>query len=83
VLSAHGSSGHNQWPYGGVVSNFINYGATALLIMQDLPLHNMEATQAEAAATSQPTWRKSNGLNDADRTTNYASGTAYAYTPTF
>ena len=83
VLSAHGSSGHNQWPYGGVVSSFINYGATALLIMQDLPLHNMEATQAEAAATSQPAWRKINGLNDADRTTNYASGAAYAYTPTF
>ena len=83
VLSAHGSSGHNQWPYGGVVSSFINYGATALLIMQDLPLHNMEATQAEAAATSQPTWRKINGLNDTDRTTNYASGAAYAYTPTF
>lgn len=83
VLSAHGASGHNQWPYGGVVSSFINYGATALLMLQDFPLHNMEATQAEAAAMPQPTWRKNKALNDAERTTNYASRAAYAYTPVF
>jgi len=43
----------------------------------------MEATQAEAAVTPQPTWRKNKELNDADRTTNYTSGAAYAYTPAF
>lgn len=60
VMSAHGASGHNQWPFGGVVSSFINYGATALLMLQDLPLHHIEATQAEMA-TPQPTWRNING----------------------
>ena len=53
VLSAHGASGHNQWPFGGVVSSFINYGATTLLMLQDLPLHHIEAT-------TQPTWRHIN-----------------------
>jgi len=37
ALSAHGYSGNHQWPYGGMVNNFIMYGQVSLLIVQDLP----------------------------------------------
>ncbi|MBI5935133.1 MAG: universal stress protein [Chloroflexi bacterium] len=37
ALSAHGYSGNHQWPYGSMVNNFITYGKTPLLIVQDLP----------------------------------------------
>jgi nucleotide-binding universal stress UspA family protein len=37
ALSAHGYSGNHQWPYGSIVNNFIMYGKTPLLIVQDLP----------------------------------------------
>jgi nucleotide-binding universal stress UspA family protein len=37
ALSAHGYSGNQQWPYGGMVNNFILYGRVPLLIVQDLP----------------------------------------------
>ena len=37
VLSAHGHSCHSQWPYSALVNSFITYGATSLLILQDLP----------------------------------------------
>ena len=37
ALSAHGYSGNHQWPYGSMVNNFISYGRTSLLIVQDLP----------------------------------------------
>jgi nucleotide-binding universal stress UspA family protein len=38
AFSAHGYSGNLQWPYGSTVYNFIMYGKTSLLIVQDLPL---------------------------------------------
>jgi nucleotide-binding universal stress UspA family protein len=38
VLSAHGYSGNNQWPYGSIVNNFVIYGKVPLLIVQDLPV---------------------------------------------
>lgn len=38
ALSAHGYSGNHQWPYGSMVNNFILYGNTSLLIVQDLPV---------------------------------------------
>lgn len=38
ALCAHGYSGNHQWPYGGMANNFIMYGATPLLIVQDLPV---------------------------------------------
>ncbi len=38
ALSAHGYSGNHQWPYGSTVYNFILYGRTSLLIVQDLPI---------------------------------------------
>ncbi len=37
ILNAHGYSGNNQWPYGSMVHNFILYGKTPLLVVQDLP----------------------------------------------
>ena len=37
ALSAHGYSGIHEWPYGGMVNNFILYGKVSLLIVQDLP----------------------------------------------
>ena len=52
VLSAHGYSGNNQWPYGSMVNNFILYGKVPLLIVQDLPVreeasHQMHMTVRE------------------------------------
>jgi nucleotide-binding universal stress UspA family protein len=38
ALCAHGYSGNHQWPYGSTVHNFILYGTTSLLIVQDLPI---------------------------------------------
>ena len=38
ALGAHGYSGNHQWPYGSTVNNFILYGRTSLLIVQDLPI---------------------------------------------
>ena len=35
VLSAHGYTGLTNWPYGSVVTNFIAYGTTPVLIVQD------------------------------------------------
>jgi nucleotide-binding universal stress UspA family protein len=50
VLSAHGYSGGIRWPYGSVALNFIAYGTTPLLIVQDLSQDELENTQAEMAA---------------------------------
>jgi nucleotide-binding universal stress UspA family protein len=50
VLNAHGYSGEAVWPYGSVALNFIAYGTTPLLIMQDIPREEMEETAAEKAA---------------------------------
>ena len=36
LLAAHGYSGEVQWPYGSVALNFIAYGTTPLLIIQDV-----------------------------------------------
>jgi len=46
LLSAHGYSAREKWPYGAVALNFIAYGATPLLILQDLPEEEMEVTEA-------------------------------------
>ncbi len=50
ILSAHGHSGEAQWPYGSIALNFIVYGTTPLLIVQDLPPDQMRGTRAEIAA---------------------------------
>jgi nucleotide-binding universal stress UspA family protein len=43
VLSAHGYSGYNQWPYGSMVNNFVLYSKVPLLIVQDLPAKDESA----------------------------------------
>jgi nucleotide-binding universal stress UspA family protein len=37
ALSAHGYSGNHQWPYGSMANNFMLYGKSHLMIIQDLP----------------------------------------------
>lgn len=50
IVSAHGYAGKRKWPYGSVATSFITYGATPLLIIQDLPPAELEPTEAEIAA---------------------------------
>lgn len=50
VLSAHGYSGGTRWPYGSMVVNFIGYGTTPLLIVQDLSPDEIERTKVEMLA---------------------------------
>ncbi len=57
VLSAHGASGVSKWPYGSLATNFIAYGTTPLLIIQDLRADNLKPTAAELAAEMHiPRW---------------------------
>jgi nucleotide-binding universal stress UspA family protein len=50
LLTAHGYSAMTRWPYGSVVSSFLAYGTSPLLIVQDLPQDKIEPTWAEVAA---------------------------------
>lgn len=50
VLSAHGYSGETKWPFGSVTGSLIEYGATPLLMAQDLAPQEVELTEAEKAA---------------------------------
>jgi nucleotide-binding universal stress UspA family protein len=50
ILCAHGYSGETKWPYGSMVVNFISYGTTPLLIVQDLLPDEVERTKAEMSA---------------------------------
>ena len=62
VLSAHGHSCHSQWPYSALVNSFITYGATSLLILQDLPSNETRRGMVEHVAEdlTMPT-RRANG----------------------
>jgi nucleotide-binding universal stress UspA family protein len=51
LLAAHGYSGEVRWPYGSVALNFIAYGTTPLLIVQDISDEERELTAAEKAAS--------------------------------
>ncbi len=50
LMSAHGFSGSTRWPYGSLVLNFIAYGSTPLLIVQDMQPDQLQPTRAEIAA---------------------------------
>ncbi len=50
IFSAHGYSGNGKRRYGSVVTSFITYGSTPMLIVQDVPRHEFKKTQAEVAA---------------------------------
>ena len=49
ALSAHGYTSTSRWPYGSMALNFIAYGTTPLLVMQDMSSEELEQTQAEMA----------------------------------
>jgi nucleotide-binding universal stress UspA family protein len=51
VLSAHGYSGGTRFLYGGVVMSFIIYGSTPVLIVQDVPVDEIQPNPAEIRAT--------------------------------
>lgn len=50
ALSAHGYTSTPRWPYGSMALNFIAYGTTPLLVMQDMSSEELKQTQAELAA---------------------------------
>lgn len=50
LLSAHGYSGENRWPYGKIALNFISYGTTPLVIIQDLSNDEITKSIAERYA---------------------------------
>lgn len=50
VLGAHGYSGNPKRPYGSVALNFIVYGTTSLLIVQDISHDEARKTVAEIIA---------------------------------
>lgn len=55
VISAHGYSGSVQRPYGSLALNFISYGTTPLLIVQDMPnSYTVLPTPAELASREYP-----------------------------
>jgi nucleotide-binding universal stress UspA family protein len=55
VMSAHGYSGSAHRPYGSLALNFIAYGTTPLLIIQDMPnSYNVLPTPAELASREYP-----------------------------
>ncbi len=50
ILSAHGYSATTKWPYGSLVINFVGYGTTPLLIVQDLLPDEVQRSRAEIIA---------------------------------
>lgn len=50
VVNAHGHSGNLNRPYGSMSLNFIAYGTTPLLVVQDLSRDKVQKTAAEIAA---------------------------------
>jgi len=50
ALSAHGYTSTTRWLYGSMALNFIAYGTTPLLVVQDMTPEELKQTQAEMAA---------------------------------
>ncbi len=50
ILSAHGYTGEQRWPYGDVATNFIGYSSTPLLLVQDAPRERDRRTQVMVTA---------------------------------
>ncbi|MCB0061242.1 MAG: universal stress protein [Caldilineaceae bacterium] len=70
LLSAHGASGDGQWPFGSIVSSFVNFGMTPLLIMQDMPGRLSEPMYVEriSRSTQMQRSRTAGGENVPDET---------------
>ncbi len=50
IVSAHGYTGSQRWPFGSEVVNLIAYGTKPLLVVQDLPKESIQPSPAEIAA---------------------------------
>jgi nucleotide-binding universal stress UspA family protein len=50
LLSAHGLSGEKRWPYGNIALNFIVFGTTPIIIIQDIPEESRQKTTPEKMA---------------------------------
>jgi nucleotide-binding universal stress UspA family protein len=55
VLSAHGHTGDQQWAFGSLVTSFLTYGTTSMLIMQDMP---WQATAPIKIDNSAHSWKE-------------------------
>ncbi len=49
ILSAHGQTSVDRWPYGSVANSFIVYGNTTLLVLQDFSPEEIRDNPAETA----------------------------------
>ncbi|MDQ3247997.1 MAG: universal stress protein [Chloroflexota bacterium] len=54
VMSAHGFSGKQRWPYGSMTTSFILYGSTSLFAVQDLSPADWGLTQREIVVQEKP-----------------------------
>lgn len=54
LMVAHGHSGEDRWTYGSVAANFIAYGSTTLLIIQDLPESDLKSPNPEITLIENP-----------------------------
>ena len=61
VLSAHGDSGGNRFLYGGVVISFVLYGSIPALIVQDVPVGEVQPNPAELRASQHEDLRMPHG----------------------
>jgi nucleotide-binding universal stress UspA family protein len=50
MLTAHGITGSQKWPYGSLAASFFLYGSIPVIILQDLKPEQIEASKAEIAA---------------------------------
>jgi len=50
MMSAHGYSGSPRQPFGNVTTNYIEYGSTHLLVVQDFTPEQVEPSKAEQAS---------------------------------
>ncbi len=50
IMSAHGYSGSRRQPFGNVTTNYIEYGSSHLLVIQDFTPEEVEPSKAEMAS---------------------------------
>ena len=50
VLCAHGYTGQSTWPYGTIARNYMEYGTNSVLVIQDVPLPQVQPNDADASS---------------------------------
>lgn len=50
IIAAHGYTGQYHYPYGSVARNMLDFGAKPILIIQDVPLYQVQPSNSEIAA---------------------------------